>query len=68
VDYDFARPGAGSTGSPSCDLSFFCTSIWPISSAGDEAETGTEPLSAPQMPLNVSCSRLAARMRPKVGQ
>ena len=32
----FARPGgAGSTGIPSCDLSFFCTSTSPTSSAGD---------------------------------
>ena len=38
----FARPGgAGSTGSPSCDLSFFCTSTSPTSSAGDDADTGT---------------------------
>ncbi len=41
-------------GSESCDFGFFCTSTSDTSSAGDEAETGTGPLSAPQMPLKVS--------------
>ncbi len=37
----------------SCDFGFFWTSTSDTSSAGDEADTGTGPLSAPQMPLNV---------------
>jgi len=40
--------GAGSTGRRSCDLVFFCTSIWSTSTPGAVAETGTEPDSAPQ--------------------
>ena len=41
--------GAGRIGSVSCDCAFFCTSTSLTSSAGDEADTGTPPLSAPQI-------------------
>ena len=46
--------GAGRIGSVSGDCAFFCTSTSLTSSGGDEADTGTPPLSAPQMPLNTS--------------
>jgi len=40
----------------------FSTSIFSSSSDGAEADTGTQPLSAPHTPLKVSISRLAARI------
>ena len=46
--------GAGRIGSVSCDCAFFCTSTSLTSSDGDDADTGTPPLSAPQTPLNTS--------------
>src|SRR5580704_3048980 len=40
--------GEGSSGSRSCEASFFSISISEISMAGETAETGTLPDSAPQ--------------------
>ena len=40
--------GAGKMGGRSVELSFFCTSSSEVRIAGDAAETGTEPDSAPQ--------------------
>src|SRR5439155_18446588 len=40
--------GAGSSGGRSCDFCFFSISISEISRAGETAETGTLPDSAPQ--------------------
>ena len=47
-------------GRVSCDCAFFWTSTSPTSSDGDEAETGTLPLSAPHRPLKTSTASLAA--------
>ena len=49
-------------GSVSCDCGFFCTSTSLTSSDGDEADTGTLPLSAPHNPLKTSTASLAARI------
>ena len=59
------RGGAGRIGSASCDCAFFCTSTSLTSSSGDEADTGTLPLSAPHMPLKTSILSLAAMNLPK---
>jgi hypothetical protein len=40
--------GAGKIGGRSVELSFFCTSSSDVKIAGDAADTGTEPDSAPQ--------------------
>src|SRR5206468_6095699 len=50
----FAALGAGNIGEVSCDCAFFCTSTSLTSSGGEEADTGTPPLSAPHTPLNTS--------------
>ena len=47
-------PGGGSIGGRSRPCAFFCTSISENSIAGADAETGTHPDSAPQIPLNTS--------------
>lgn len=46
--------GGGRIGARSAAFGFFCTSICEISTAGDIAETGTMPDSAPHMPLNTA--------------
>src|SRR3989304_3623291 len=48
--------GPGRIGSASCDCAFFCTSTSLTSREGEEAETGTVPLSAPPIPLNTSAA------------
>jgi hypothetical protein len=40
--------GGGKIGGRSVELSFFCTSSSEVKIAGDAAETGTDPDSAPQ--------------------
>ena len=52
-------------GSVSCDCTFFWTSTSLTSNAGAEADTGTPPLSAPQMPLNTSIWSPVITMRLK---
>jgi len=42
------------------DFAFFCTSICVVRIAGEMAETGTYPDSAPQNPLNISTLSEAA--------
>ncbi len=46
--------GAGRIGRVSCDCIFFWTSTSLTSSDGDDADTGTPPLSAPHTPLKTS--------------
>ena len=49
-------------GNVSCDWAFFWTSTSLTSRDGDDAETGTLPLSAPHRPLKTSTTSLAARI------
>src|SRR5229473_8402260 len=51
---DSPLEGNGSSGGRSCDFCFFWISISDTSNAGDTAETGTLPDSAPQYPLKTS--------------
>src|SRR5262249_15885055 len=46
--------GGGRIGGRSVDACFFCTSSSEVRIAGEAAETGTEPDSAPQYPLKTS--------------
>ena len=48
--------GAGRMGARAVDFSFFATSICETSRSGEDADTGTDPDSAPQTPLNVATS------------
>src|SRR5262245_39147056 len=52
--------GAGKMGMRSEDFAFFCTSICVVRIAGEMADTGTLPDSAPQNPLNTSTLSEAA--------
>src|ERR1039458_3479605 len=58
--------GAGRMGMRSCDLAFFWTSICVTKMAGEAAETGTPPDSAPQTPLNPATFLSAATILLKV--
>src|SRR5262249_45695011 len=58
----FLIEGGCNTGGRSGGMNPFSTSSRSMSRLGAEAETGTQPLSAPHTPLNVSISRLAARI------
>src|SRR5213076_2114168 len=54
--------GGCNTGGRSGGTKPFSTSSFSMSSDGADADTGTQPLSAPHTPLKVSISRLAARI------
>jgi hypothetical protein len=55
-----------SSGGRSCDLAFFSISISETSIAGETADTGTLPDSAPQYPLNTSGLSEVARILAKL--
>src|SRR5580700_782852 len=62
-DSDVSKPGGGRIGGRFRECARFCTSMSEKSMAGAAADTGTEPDSAPQIPLKTALLSPVTKMR-----